>query len=215
MPIGRTVLLAGATGLVGRECLRLLLAAPFVERLVVLSRRALPAAAVAALGGPKLEAYEIDFSRLDQYANLLAVDQIVCSLGTTIKAAGSRARFRDIDYGIPYSIARLGSRKGAHHFLLVSALGANAGSRIFYNRVKGELEDAVRALPFRSVTILRPSLLIGERTEPRVVERFAGWSAFLWPKRLKPVRARRVANALIRASEADAPGVRVIESEEM
>ncbi len=212
MPTRRSVLLAGATGLVGRECLRLLFAAPFVERLVVLTRRALPASIVPTRGAAKLEVYEIDFARLEHHVTLFTADQIICTLGTTIKSAGTRERFRDVDFGHVYALARLGVKRGAHHFVLVSSLGANARSRIFYNRVKGEIEDAVRALPYRSVTIVRPSLLLGERTEPRPFQRIAGWSAFLWPRKYQPVEARRVAAAIVGAAAEDVQGVRIIES---
>jgi uncharacterized protein YbjT (DUF2867 family) len=213
MAMRRSVLLAGATGLVGREVLKLLFAAPFVERLVVLTRRALPPSIVPTRGAAKLEVYEIDFARLDQHAALFTAEAIICTLGTTIKAAGTRERFREVDFGHVFALARLGVQRGAHQFALVSALGANAHSRIFYNRVKGELEDAVRALPYRGVTIVRPSLLLGERADPRRFERIASWSSFLWPKKYKPVEAKRVAAVVVDAVAADRQGVRIIESE--
>jgi uncharacterized protein YbjT (DUF2867 family) len=215
MPIGRSVLLAGATGLVGRECLRLLLADPGVDRLVVITRRALPASIVPRQGARKLEAYEIDFARLEQHVSLMNVDQIFCALGTTLKQAGSRKRFREVDFGYADALARLGVREGAHHFLLVSAVGASAKSRVFYSRVKGELEDAVRALPYRSVTIVRPSFLAGEREEVRPFERIALRFAFMAPKRYRPVPASRVAAALVRAAKEDVQGIRIIQSEAM
>jgi uncharacterized protein YbjT (DUF2867 family) len=213
VPIGRSVLLAGATGLVGRECLRLFLADPGVERLVVLTRRALPPALVPAHGAAKLEVYEVAFAQLDRHATLMNVHQIVCVLGTTIKQAGTKAAFRAVDFGYPAALARLGAQQGAQHFLLVSALGANTRSRFFYNRVKGELEDAVRAMPYRSITIVRPSLLLGERAEFRLGELIAKRFAFLSPRRYRPVPASRVAAALVRAAAEDAPGVRILESE--
>jgi uncharacterized protein YbjT (DUF2867 family) len=212
MPIGRSVLLAGATGLVGRECLRLLLADAGVERLVVITRRELPVSIAPRGSEPKLETYKIDFARLDRHVELLNVAQIVCAIGTTIRQAGSRERFRDVDFGYAFALARLGVQQGASHFLLVSASGANARSRVFYSRVKGELEDAVRALPYRSITIARPSLLAGVREEFRLFERIALRLAAFAPRRYKPVAARRVAAALVRAADADAQGVRIIES---
>jgi uncharacterized protein YbjT (DUF2867 family) len=215
MPTGRSVLLAGATGLVGRECLRLLLEAPDVARLVVLTRRALPSRFVPDRFKAKLEVYEIDFSRLDQHLPLFNVDQIVCTLGTTLKQAGSRERFRTVDFDYVQTLARMGVKRGVHHFILVSSLGANPKSRIFYNRVKGEIEQAVRGLPYRGITILRPSLLLGERTEVRPGERIASFFAFLTPRKYKPVPARLVAAAIVRAAREDAQGVRIIESEAM
>ena len=207
----RAVLLVGATGLVGRECLRLLLADPDVMRLVVITRRPLPIDVAA----PKLDACVLDFDRLEEHGELFSVDQIVCALGTTMRRAGTRERFRVVDLGIPLRVAQLGAARGARHFLLVSSLGADARSRIFYNRVKGELEQAVRALGFRSLTIVRPSLLRGKRVERRVRERVAMRVMRFAPRRWRPVQASAVAEALVRAASLDAPGVRVIESRDI
>lgn len=209
----RSVLIAGATGLVGSECLRLVSDDPTFGRIVVLTRRPLPARAHER--STKIEEHVIDFDRLATYAQLLRVDQIICALGTTIKKAGSREQFRQVDLGYPLEIARMGVEQGARHFLLVSATGANARSRIFYNRVKGELEDAVRALPYRSITICRPSLLAGERKEFRLGEEIAMRLAFLIPSKYKPVAASDVAAALVEMAKQDAPGRRVIESSEI
>lgn len=204
----RSVLLIGATGLVGRECLRLLLADQDVMRLVVVSRRPLS----IDVGAAKLDAHVVPFDELESHAELFAVDQVLCALGTTMRLAGSRDRFREVDYGIPLRVAQLGLARGASHFLLVSALGASAASRVFYNRVKGELEDAVRALPFRSVSIIRPSLLIGKRGERRVREQIGRRLARLAPRRYRPVHARAVAEWLVEMARRDPPGTRIIES---
>jgi uncharacterized protein YbjT (DUF2867 family) len=204
---GRTVAIAGATGLVGRATVRLLLADPTVERVTALVRRP-----ISQPAHPKFHAAVVDFDRLAECDDLLAVDQVVCALGTTIKQAGSRERFRQVDFGYPFELARIGVRQGARHFLLVSALGADAGSAFFYNRVKGDLEEVVRALPYRSLTILRPSLLLGNREEFRLGEEVASRLAFLAPPRVKPVEAEAVAQVLVKAARADLPGERVIES---
>jgi uncharacterized protein YbjT (DUF2867 family) len=161
----------------------------------------------------KLELQVIDFERLAQSAELLAVDQILCALGTTIRKAGSQPAFRTVDFTYPEQIARFGLERGARHFLLVSALGANARSGVFYNRVKGELEDAVRSLPYRAHTIIRPSLLLGERGEFRLGERIAARLAWLAPLKYKPVHARDVARSLVNAALTDSAGLQVIESE--
>jgi len=200
----------GATGLVGRECLRLLLDDPSVARVVALVRRPLSDSAPA-----KLRVEVVDFDRLALRGDLFAVDQIFCALGTTIKQAGSQAAFRRVDLEYPLAAAKLGVEHGAQDFLLVSALGASAGSRIFYNRVKGELEDALRTLPYRSVTIVRPSLLVGERSEVRLGEKIARRVGWLAPGKYKPVLASDVAAALVNAARAHAPGRHVIESNEI
>ena len=204
----RSVLLIGATGLVGRECLRLLLADADVMRLVVVSRRPLP----IDVGAAKLDPHVVPFDELEAHADLFAVDQIICALGTTMRLAGSRDRFREVDFGIPLRVAQLGLAHGVSHFLLVSALGANAASRVFYNRVKGELEDAVRALPFRSVSIVRPSLLLGKRGDRRVREQIGRRLARLAPRRFRPVHARTVAEWLVETARRDPPGTRIVES---
>jgi uncharacterized protein YbjT (DUF2867 family) len=209
---GRSIAIVGATGLVGAECLRLLLEHPAYDRVVTLTRR--PLASVAG-AGTKLQSHVVDFDRLSSYGTLLQVDQVLCALGTTIKKAGSQPAFRKVDFEYAHETARIGYAKGARHFLLVSALGASAESGVFYNRVKGELEHAVLALPYRSHTIIRPSLLVGERAETRFGEVVGAKLGFLVPRKYKPIRATDVARALVAAAIDDAPGTRIIESGEI
>jgi len=206
-----SVALLGATGLVGGECLKLLLEEPAFAPVRVLTRRALP----PGIASPKLESHVTDLERLGERSTLLAVDAVICALGTTIGQAGSRERFRAVDFGIPLAAARIALGEGARHFLLVSSLGAGAKSRSFYLRVKGELEEAVRGLGYRSVTIVRPSLLLGERREFRLGEEIFKRLAFLPLGRYQPIPARDVAAALVRAARDDRAGVRVIDSAEM
>jgi len=206
----RSVLMLGGTGLVGHECLHLLLEDPTVTRVLALTRRPL-----AEPASPKLDTHVVDFDHLDADAEPLAVDQILCALGTTIKDAGSQEAFRRVDFDYPVAAAKLGLERGATHFLLVSALGANADSRIFYSRVKGEVENALRTLGYRSITIVRPSLLLGNRDQPRVGEEIGRRVGFLAPGKYRPVQARDVAFALVDAARADQPGLRIIESDEI
>ena len=201
----------GATGLVGRECVRLLVDDPSVARVLALTRRPLSDDELSA----KLRVEVVDFDRLAALGDLFAVDQIFCALGTTIKQAGSQDAFRRVDFEYALAAAKLGVEHGAQDFLLVSALGASAKSRIFYNRVKGELEDALRTLPYRSVTIVRPSLLLGDRGQFRLGEQVARRIGWLAPSRYKPVKARRVAAALVSAARDPTPGMRIIESNEI
>jgi uncharacterized protein YbjT (DUF2867 family) len=204
------VLLAGATGLVGGEALRLFLADPAVEQVIAPVRRPLPDAT-----SPKLVAPVIDFERLERHPELFAVSHVACALGTTMRQAGSRDAFRRVDHDYPLALARLALAGGARHFLLVSAIGADPGSRFFYNRVKGEVEAALRALPFRSLTILRPALLLGPRREFRLGERIAQALGWLTPARYRPIAARAVAAGVVRAALEDRPGIRVLESAEL
>ena len=200
----------GATGLVGREIVRLLCADPGVDRIVVITRRPF-----VAPDDPKLQMKVVDFEALDSVADAFNVDQIFCALGTTIKQAGSEPAFRRVDLEYPLTAAKLGVEHGARHFLLVSAVGASATSRVFYNRVKGELEDALRTLPYNSITIARPSLLIGDREEHRLGEELGKRLGWLAPGRYRPVAASAVALALVFAAREDRPGMQIIESEDI
>src|SRR3954466_9939283 len=204
-------MIVGATGLVGRECLRLLLADNGFSRIVVLTRRPLS----PVVRSPKLETHVIDFEHLNEYDELFRVDAILCALGTTIRQAGSRTRFRTVDHEYPLAFAKIGRRAGCGHFLVVSALGANPRSRVFYNRIKGELEEALRALDYPRLTIVRPSLLLGPRAELRwgeeVAKRVTRWLGPLVPRAFKPVEARNVATALIKTARETGSGVRILE----
>lgn len=161
----RTALLAGATGLVGSAVLTRLLASPRYRKVVVLVRR--PVGAMA----PKLEQQVVDFGRIESHPLAVAVDDVFCCLGTTIKVAGSQAAFRQVDHDYLVALARMAAGNGAKRFAMISALGADAGSSVFYNRVKGETEADVAALALPHYWFLRPSLLAGARTENRVGER--------------------------------------------
>jgi uncharacterized protein YbjT (DUF2867 family) len=209
-----SLLIVGATGLVGRECLLLAGADPGFDRIVVLARRAAPTPQPA-----KVSWRTVDFAHLPRLARaeprLFAVDAIVCALGTTIRDAGSQARFREVDHDYPVALATAGAAASARHFLLVSALGASPTSRVFYSRVKGDTERDVLALPYPSITVVRPSLLVGDRADLRIGERIGQLLGWAVPARYKPVHARQVAMALIAAAKDGAPGRRVIESAEI
>lgn len=207
----RRTLIVGATGLVGRACLATWLADPAAGDLVALVRRAVGDEPV----GARLRVVPVDFARLEERADLLAVDHVVCALGTTMKKAGSKQAFRAVDYELPLAVARLARAQGARHFLLVSAIGADPRSLFFYNRVKGQLEQAFRRLDYPSLTIARPSILMGDRLEHRPGEAFGGKLGALAPAAWKPVHARQVAAALHDAAARDLPGVRVLENREL
>lgn len=207
----RRALVVGATGLVGREIVALLAEDAGVSEVVALVRR--PSA--PPLTDRRVREVAVDFDALDRDPSLFAVDQVFCALGTTIKKAGSQAAFRRVDFEYPLQVAQLARAAGARHLLLVSALGADAGSSVFYNRVKGELEEAIRALGFPSLTIARPSLLEGDRTEVRPGEIIGANLAFFVPGRWKPVHVRQVARALVHASAEDLAGTRVMENVEL
>ena len=206
-----TALVAGATGLVGVEVVRQLAAHPAVSRTLALVRRH-PSPGTFA---PNVEVVTADFGALEAEARRLAATHVVCALGTTMKQAGSRDAFQRVDHGYALALARGALAGGARHFVLVSALGADPESHFFYNRVKGEAERDVLALGYRSVTILRPSLLLGPRGEFRLGEAIAKRFAWLTPAPYRPVQARTVAEFAVHALVADLPGARTIESREI
>ena len=211
----RRVLLAGATGLVGRALLHQLLADPMVGEVRALTRRALSRSELLGRGGhppgdERLQVCEIDFERLDRHTELFEVDWVCCAMGTTIRKAGSRAAFRQVDFDYPFQMAQLARAHGARQLLLVSAMGADADSRFFYNRVKGELEDALAELDYESVCVAQPSLLAGERGEFRLAERLGLALGFLMPERFKPVQAAQVAAGLLAVARDERPGWHVL-----
>ena len=213
--VGRTALLLGATGLVGSHCLDLLLDSGHYTAVRALTRSPL------GRRHPRLSEVRIDLEEMDGRPELFGVDDVFCCLGTTMARAGSEEAFRRVDHDYPLRAAELATTEGADQFLLVSAVGADPQSRIFYNRVKGEVEGAVKRLPFRAVWLLRPSLLLGERSELRVGEKVAAAVALpLAPllvgrlRRYRPVAGRDVAAAMVRlALEGDTGGV--VESDEI
>lgn len=184
---GRTALVAGATGLIGGHLVPLLLADPAYEKVVALSRRPLQGIASA-----KLQTIISDFDALDLALSGIAADDAFCALGTTIKAAGSQEAFRKVDHDYIAAFARAAKAAGAKRFLLVSSMGADANSPIFYSQVKGETERAIRSIGFESMHIFRPGLLLGERKEKRRGEEIgAALTPFLNPLMLGPLRAYR------------------------
>lgn len=210
MTNARSVLLLGATGLVGRELLALLLREPRISSVLALVRRD-----VQFPSEPKLSVLVTDFEQLHAHADRFRVDQIFCALGTTIRQAGTQENFRRVDHDYPLMAARLAHEHGVSHYSLVSALGANSRSRVFYNRVKGETEAAIASVGIPSVTIARPSLLVGQRSEVRLGERIGHLLGLLAPPSYRPIAAKDVAAALTLAAREPRSGVHILESREM
>lgn len=203
----RHVLLAGATGLTGRELLALLLNDDSVAHVLAPTRHALPA-------HPKLE------NPVGVVSHLAAqlhgrVDTVFCCLGTTMRQAGSREAFRMIDYDLPLSLGRHALELGATHYLAISALGADASSRVFYNRTKGELEVALQKQGWPRLTIVRPSLLLGARREFRLGEVLAAPFSRVLPERWRGIEAATVARAMWRLASAPGSGLRIVPSDEL
>ena len=207
---GKTAILIGATGLVGGHCLRELLASPAYDKVIAVTRRPLK------LRHEKLQTIEIPFDHLGEALTDIRADDAFCCLGTTIRQAGTKAEFHKVDYGYAYEFAHRMQANGAGHFLLVSALGARAGSPVFYNRVKGTLENDIRALGFSCLTIFQPSFLLGDRAEARIGEALgARLSTLIAPllrgplRAAHPVKGSDLAAAMVAAALSGGKGVRI------
>lgn len=210
----KTALVVGATGLVGSSLLFQLLNDSRYGRVVSLVRRSMH------LKHPKLDERIVRFDALTE-ADCHA-DDVFCCLGTTIRQAGSQAAFRKVDYEYPLSVARLSKQAGAQQFVIVTALGSNAHSGIFYNRVKGEVENALQEVGFRSLHICRPSILLGDRKETRLGEgagKLVAWvlsPVMLGPlKKYKGIQGSQVAAAMLAYAKAEQTGTHVHESDEL
>ena len=210
----KTALLAGATGLVGSALLPLLLASERYAKVIVVGRRPV------AVQHPKLVQVVVALDQLEQERLRLIADDVYCCLGTTIRQAGSQEAFFKVDFLYVVQLAALTAANFAAQFLVVSSLGADPDARVYYSRVKGEMEAAVRQTPFRAIHIFRPSLLLGQRTAPRLGERLgAAILALVRPllrggwRKYRAVPAATVAQAMLRAAQDDGGGVRIHSSE--
>lgn len=201
------VLLAGATGLTGEHLLDRLLNEPTITRVLAPSRR--PLADHPHLENPIGELSAL----LPQLSG--QVDIAFCCLGTTLKKAGSEQAFRAVDLDLVVAFAKRARALGARHLIVISALGADAKSSIFYNRVKGEMEAALKAQDWPQLTICRPSLLLGDRTEPRLAEQLVGPLSRLIPGKYHGIEASQLARAMWRLALEEQAGVRVVESDEL
>jgi uncharacterized protein YbjT (DUF2867 family) len=215
--IHKTAVVAGSTGLVGSRLVELLLAAPEYTLVIALARRSLSSASA------KLQWRQADFDRLDKVLGDIRGSESVpldvfCCLGSTIKTAGSQDAFRRVDFDYVVQVGRWARVAGARRLVVISALGADAASRVFYNRVKGDAEQALGALGLPSLVVLRPSLLDGERTEVRPGERLTLKLTrpirALLPKAVRPVRDVDVAATMLSAARADRAPL-LIESAQM
>jgi len=207
--MARTALVAGATGLIGNQLLQLLLADAAYEKVIAISRRPLP------ISHPKLENVLVNIDEWTKLLNLKA-DDAYCCLGTTIKQAKTKAAFRKVDFEYPVELAKALKHNGAQKFLLVSALGADKHSRIFYNQVKGEVEAAIIDLNYQATYVFRPSLLLGDRIEQRSGEDAAKvfYKIFgaLIPQKYKGIDAIKVARAMLAEAKLGNSGLHIYES---
>jgi uncharacterized protein YbjT (DUF2867 family) len=211
--MNKTALIAGSTGLIGSQLLRMLLDSDRYSHVVALTRQDLP------LQHPKLTQLKIDFSKLGESLDAFAADDIYCCLGTTIAKAGTKENFYQVDFYYPLLLAKSGKQRGAKQYMLVSALGADKNSSIYYSRVKGEIEEAIANEHFDSLHIFRPSLLLGPRSEQRsgedaakIVYKVFG---FLIPKKYKAIDSAKVARAMLHFASQEQKGTHIHESKDL
>jgi uncharacterized protein YbjT (DUF2867 family) len=222
--MSRKALLLGGSGLIGGHLLRYLLADESYDRVIAPGRRELP------VQDRKLVQYRVDLGTVlaateDEPADLreiFAVDDIFCALGTTMKQAGSREAFEKVDYHYPLKAARLGLARGARQFLIVTALGADASSSIYYNSVKGRVEDDLQQLPFHAIHIFRPSLLTGARSQSRVGENLGKLigqivaPGMIGPlRKYRPIAGLTVARAMLATARKADSGIHIYESDDI
>ncbi len=212
-PQKRKALILGASGLVGSILLRRLLDEDRYGEVTAVVRRELP------VRHPKLRQAVIDFDVMERSAKEFAADDLFCCLGSTIKKAGSQEAFSRVDHDYPLRAAMLARKKGAKQFIIITSMGANARSRIFYNRVKGEIEADLADIGFDALRIVRPSLLLGKRGEKRfgewVMIRLAPLLTFLLVgplRKYRPISAETVAKAMVTIAGEPLSGIAIYES---
>jgi uncharacterized protein YbjT (DUF2867 family) len=206
------LLLVGATGLVGQAVLRQALADSRVAKVIAVTRRPLPPQ-------PGLENPLVDFDALPEQATWWKVNAGICTLGTTMRQAGSHIAFRKVDVDYPLAVARLLRQHGAQSFAFNSSIGANPNARAFYMRVKGEVEQKLKAYGFPSLTLVRPSGILGPRQphrawEARTIRVFHSLRPLL-PRHYRVVPADKIAKALIEAAISAPAGVHIVVSERL
>ncbi len=211
MPAKRSALIAGATGLTGGHLLQLLLADARYAKVHALVRKA------ALPSHPRLQQHVFDY---EHPGAIPAIDDVYCCLGTTIRKAGSQDAFRTVDFDYVLRLARTAKKAGARRFMVMSSLGADARSSVFYSRVKGEMEMALRNIGFDELHVFRPSLLLGNRHESRLGERAGiAASSVIAPlmigalRKFRPIEAASVARAMLKSAWTDERGSHIYSSD--
>ena len=210
----KTALIIGSTGLIGSQLLNLLLESPNYARVITFVKRD------TGIKHPNLTQHIIDFDKPETYKELVVGDDFFCTIGTTIKKAGSQKAFRKVDFEYPKQFAAFALQNKVKQFLTISSLGANAKSGNFYLKTKGEIENFLKDCNFESVSVLQPSLLLGNRTEFRLGEKvgafFMKTLSFLFLgnlKKYKPIESQTVAKALLKIAQTNNKGFKIYESD--
>jgi len=212
--MGRTALIIGSTGLIGSQLLELLLESKEYSTVISFVKRD------SGIQHPKLKQHIIDFDKQETYKELVVGDDFFCTIGTTIKNAGSQEAFRKVDFEYPQQFAKIALENKVKHFLIVSSLGADANSSNFYLKTKGEIEDFIKKYPFESVSVFKPSLLLGNRNEFRLGEKIGIFFMKLFSfllignlRKYKPIQSKAVANAMFIIAQKNNKGFHTIESD--
>jgi len=209
----KTVVIAGASGLIGKELVQKLINSDQYELIYNISRKS------GGLVHPKIKEIVIDFDHLSEVKIDVPIDDVFCTLGTTIKKAGNRENFKKVDYQYIMELANVTKLAGASRFLVVSSMWADPKSAVFYNRVKGETEEGLKKVGFDQLVILRPSLLLGKREEFRFAEKLSSFFMkamnFIIPDNYKAIHGEKVAAYMLKIAENSTEPVSIIESGEM
>ena len=209
----KTAIVAGASGLIGRELVQKLINSDQYSLIYILARRK------SGLVHPKIRELVIDFDKISELKFDEPIDHAFCTLGTTIKQAGSRDQFKKVDFEYIIAFANLGKQAGATKCMVISSMGADQKSSFFYNKIKGITEDALIKIGFDQLVILRPSLLLGERSERRIAERlsvfFMKVLSFLIPDNYKAIKAEKVADYMMKIASKPTGTVSIVKSGEI
>jgi uncharacterized protein YbjT (DUF2867 family) len=212
----KTALIIGSTGLIGSQLLEILLESAAYDKVIAFVKRD------TGKTHAKLTQHIIDFDRPESYQNLVAGDDFFCAIGTTINKAGNKENFRKVDFGYPQKFATFALKNNIKQFLIISSIGADKAAGSFYLKTKGEIEDFLKQSSFASISILRPSLLLGNRTEYRMGEKIGAFFMTLLSfllvgglKKYKPIESKSVAKALFTIAQKNENGFRIYESDEV
>jgi uncharacterized protein YbjT (DUF2867 family) len=212
----KTALLIGSTGLIGSQLLQLLLESDQYSKVITFVKRD------SAIEHPKLEQHIINFDKPESYQEWVIGDDFFCTIGTTINKAGSKEAFRKVDFEYPQQFAKIAVEKKIKHFLIISSLGAAASSSNFYLKTKGEIEGFLKLSKLEKVSIVRPSLLLGNRSEFRLGEKvgafFMETFSFIFVRNLKkykPIQSAAVAKALFAIAQQNNDGFLIYESDKI
>lgn len=211
--MGKTAVIAGSTGLIGQELIKLLSEDNQYDKILALTRKA------KASDLPKVEYVVVDFDRLPLYQEEIKGDDAFCVLGTTRQKAGSKEAFYKVDYTYVWEFGRIMAQNEAQSFTLVSSMGADKDSFFYYSEVKGKIEGAISQLDFEKITIVRPSLLLGDREEERfgegIAQTFSKLFSPIIPAKYDGIEVSQVAKAMIKAANDGKKELEIIENDEL